>query len=176
MPSEYSFDGLSAIILSRFKEGPGHYQVSSGNYDILNGKNRKQAISGGYGERREFLPEHFFDRTGEAFIFSDVFNISFGKPEELKATTGLHIIRSIYCRVCATEVGWRYDRAPSDVERYKEGKYLLGTCLIQPTTELHERVKDISSYTSAHSQFLRQAQQQYDQMQRESDRQQSGER
>ncbi|THV53491.1 hypothetical protein BGAL_0049g00260 [Botrytis galanthina] len=68
MPSEYSFDDLRAIIHSRFKEGPGQYQVSSGNYEILNGKNRKQIISarccerygcyetGGCRERRGFSP------------------------------------------------------------------------------------------------------------------------
>ncbi|TEY81030.1 hypothetical protein BOTCAL_0035g00230 [Botryotinia calthae] len=56
IPSEYSFDDLRATIHSRFKEGPGHYQVSSVHYDILNGKNRKQVISAGSCERREFLP------------------------------------------------------------------------------------------------------------------------
>ncbi|TGO86532.1 hypothetical protein BPOR_0295g00050 [Botrytis porri] len=56
VPSEYSFDDLRAIIHSRFKEGPGKYQVLSGNYEILNGKNRKQVMSAGYCERRGFLP------------------------------------------------------------------------------------------------------------------------
>ncbi|TGO61450.1 hypothetical protein BCON_0027g00370 [Botryotinia convoluta] len=307
-PSEYSFDDLRAIIHSHFKQGPGQYQVSSGNYEILNGKNRKQIMSAGYCERRRFLPgstrtmaiilddvlkhgdefcpmprcgsrtsspvigggrtcdecgiwfdsdsgsrrrepsnldsslfeapivdtssgseiplktsqrqlddiddlmafrnikidglvklkgkykygckkcdantdlcqygdTHFLGRTGKAFLFTDVVNISLGKPEEIKTTIGRSIIRNISCRACATEIGWRYDYSLDDAEKYTEGKYLLETCLIQPTTEVLERVKNIASCPLEQNRLQLQRQlQQYEEMQKESDRQRSSER
>lgn len=59
-------------------------------------------------------------------------------------TTGLHIVRDIYCCKCGTTLGWKYvrivrflfrtpalvtqppqDRAFEASQRYKEGKYIL---------------------------------------------------
>ncbi|KAB8298850.1 hypothetical protein EYC80_001011 [Monilinia laxa] len=48
VPSDYSFGDLRALIQHRFKVGPGHSQVSNGNYEIFNSKNRKQIVSEEY--------------------------------------------------------------------------------------------------------------------------------
>ncbi|RAL61854.1 hypothetical protein DID88_002917 [Monilinia fructigena] len=45
VPSEYSFGDLQALIQHRFKVGPGHSQVSNGNYEIFNSKNKKKIMS-----------------------------------------------------------------------------------------------------------------------------------
>lgn len=45
VPSEYTPGDLEAIIQRRFKIGPGHTQVQSGSFQLLNSSNRAQIIS-----------------------------------------------------------------------------------------------------------------------------------
>lgn len=40
-------------------------------------------------------------------------------------TTGRHIVRDIACRQCKETVGWKYDKAYEQAEKYKEGKFIL---------------------------------------------------
>lgn len=40
-------------------------------------------------------------------------------------TTGRHEVRDISCRQCKETVGWKYDKAFEEREKYKEGKYIL---------------------------------------------------
>ncbi|TGO66662.1 hypothetical protein BOTNAR_0056g00010 [Botryotinia narcissicola] len=63
----------------------------------------------------------FLGRTGKAFVFTNAVNISLGKQEEIETPIGRYIIRNISCRACATEIGWRYDYAQGDAEKYPEG-------------------------------------------------------
>uniref|UniRef100_A0A061SHD5 Protein yippee-like n=1 Tax=Tetraselmis sp. GSL018 TaxID=582737 RepID=A0A061SHD5_9CHLO len=40
-------------------------------------------------------------------------------------TTGLHTVSDIYCNGCMQLVGWRYDEAFEQSQKYKEGKFIL---------------------------------------------------
>ena len=40
-------------------------------------------------------------------------------------TTGIHVVRDLFCVSCSTILGWRYELAHEDREKYKEGKYIL---------------------------------------------------
>lgn len=40
-------------------------------------------------------------------------------------TTGRHVVRDLYCVSCNTLLGWKYLKAFSEREKYKEGKYIL---------------------------------------------------
>lgn len=40
-------------------------------------------------------------------------------------TTGRHLVRDIACRQCSENVGWKYDKAFEQSEKYKEGKFIL---------------------------------------------------
>lgn len=40
-------------------------------------------------------------------------------------TTGNHTVRDIYCCKCKTILGWKYDKAYEQSQKYKEGKYIL---------------------------------------------------
>jgi len=40
-------------------------------------------------------------------------------------TTGRHVVRDICCKQCKETVGWKYDRAYEQTEKYKEGKFIL---------------------------------------------------
>ena len=44
---------------------------------------------------------------------------------ERNMTTGRHIVRDIKCRQCKDTVGWKYDKAYEQNEKYKEGKFIL---------------------------------------------------
>ncbi|TXT12973.1 hypothetical protein VHUM_01374 [Vanrija humicola] len=44
--------------------------------------------------------------------------------------TGRHTVRDLFCQVCHTCVGWKYDYAYELAEKYKEGKFILERELI----------------------------------------------
>ena len=49
-------------------------------------------------------------------------------------TTGRHIVRDIKCRQCQQNVGWTYDKAFEQSEKYKEGKFILEAELLTMVT------------------------------------------
>ena len=52
-------------------------------------------------------------------------NVTQAEATERSMTTGRHIVRDINCRQCKETVGWKYDKAFEQTEKYKEGKYIL---------------------------------------------------
>ncbi|BDA48112.1 Protein yippee-like 4 [Coccomyxa sp. Obi] len=67
----------------------------------------------------------FQGRHGRAFLFNHVVNITLGPKEERLLMTGLHTVADIYCTSCSTVLGWKYERAFEESQKYKEGKYIL---------------------------------------------------
>jgi hypothetical protein len=39
--------------------------------------------------------------------------------------TGLHTVADIYCCDCHGVLGWKYERAYEESQRYKEGKFIF---------------------------------------------------
>lgn len=52
-------------------------------------------------------------------------NIMVGQREDRMFITGLHTVVDVYCSDCNEVLGWRYERAHEDSQRYKEGRVLL---------------------------------------------------
>ncbi|BAH94846.1 Os10g0369500 [Oryza sativa Japonica Group] len=52
-------------------------------------------------------------------------NISLGPNEDRYLMTGLHTVKDIYCSCCQQILGWRYEKAYEESEKYKEGKFIL---------------------------------------------------
>ncbi|KAI9034466.1 peptidylprolyl isomerase [Hyaloraphidium curvatum] len=73
----------------------------------------------------EVLSKAFQGQYGRGYLFSKVVNVFEGPLEERSMTTGLHSVRDVYCSSCNTLIGWKYERAYSEDQRYKEGKYIL---------------------------------------------------
>ncbi|PHH75140.1 hypothetical protein CDD83_4452 [Cordyceps sp. RAO-2017] len=69
--------------------------------------------------------EDIISRHGKAYLFHNVVNIDAGEPNERNMTTGRHVVRDILCRQCKETVGWKYDKAYENSEKYKEGKFIL---------------------------------------------------
>lgn len=62
---------------------------------------------------------------GRAYLFKHVVNISLGPSEDRQLLTGLHTVNDIYCSCCQRLLGWRYEKAYDEDQKYKEGKYIL---------------------------------------------------
>lgn len=70
-------------------------------------------------------PQNFRGQHGKAYLFNAVVNIDTGEQSDRNMTTGRHLVRDISCRGCKETVGWKYDRAFENPEKYKEGKFIL---------------------------------------------------
>lgn len=70
-------------------------------------------------------PQNFRGQHGKAYLFNAVVNIDTGEQSDRNMTTGRHLVRDISCRGCKETVGWKYDKAFENPEKYKEGKFIL---------------------------------------------------
>jgi len=70
----------------------------------------------------------FHSRNGKAYLFRMVVNISCGSPEDRRMVTGLHTVSDIFCRVCAQNLGWRYEYAYEESQRYKVRESRVLSC------------------------------------------------
>ncbi|OEL21742.1 putative yippee-like protein [Dichanthelium oligosanthes] len=95
------------------------------------------------------ISRDFYGRTGRAYLFDHVLstfdpclpaqtwllkpffcqyfsvNICLGPTEDRYLVTGLHTVNDIYCCCCQQILGWRYEKAYDQSQKYKEGKYIL---------------------------------------------------
>ncbi|KAJ3182827.1 hypothetical protein HDU85_002430 [Gaertneriomyces sp. JEL0708] len=63
----------------------------------------------------------FQGHHGKAWLFDEVVNIIEGEPEDRPMTTGHHTVKDIYCTNCRELLGWKYERAEDESQKYKEG-------------------------------------------------------
>ncbi|CAO2142007.1 unnamed protein product [Urochloa humidicola] len=73
----------------------------------------------------DIISKAFQGRNGRAFLFSHAMNISVGPKEDRHLMTGLHTVADIYCHDCREVLGWKYERAYEESQRYKEGKFIF---------------------------------------------------
>ncbi|KAG9247838.1 yippee-like protein [Calycina marina] len=93
-------------------------------------KNCKTHLS----NHEDIISRNFRGQHGKAYLFSTVVNTISGEPSERNMTTGRHVVRDISCRQCKKTVGWKYDRAYENSEKYKEGKFILEAELLCKVT------------------------------------------
>ena len=76
----------------------------------------------------------FHSRSGKAYLFDAVVNVSWrsGEAEERIMTTGKHMVHDIHGNKCLRVVGWRYERAFEQSQKYKEGKFVLERAKLNP--------------------------------------------
>ncbi|KAF8072466.1 ypel3 [Scenedesmus sp. PABB004] len=74
---------------------------------------------------RSPAPQAFQGRRGRAYLFNSVVNVSLGPKEDRMLITGLHTVADIFCTVCNTNLGWKYEMAFEEGQKYKEGKFIL---------------------------------------------------
>jgi len=54
-----------------------------------------------------------------------VINIKTGAKEDRLLITGLHTVADISCISCNTVLGWKYEQAFEESQKYKEGKFII---------------------------------------------------
>jgi hypothetical protein len=52
-------------------------------------------------------------------------NVCLRPKENRMLITGLHVVADIYCNCCQQILGWKYEEAFEEKEKYKEGKYII---------------------------------------------------
>ncbi|KAL5107600.1 Protein yippee [Taenia crassiceps] len=80
--------------------------------------------------RDELLSTRFTGSTGRAFLFHRVVNVTFSEIQDRVMITGRHLVRDVLCINCGNKLGWMYEYAMEESQRYKEGKVILEEALI----------------------------------------------
>lgn len=73
----------------------------------------------------DIISKAFQGRRGRAYLFNSVVNVSLGPKENRMLITGLHTVADIFCTVCDANLGWKYEMAYEEGQKYKEGKFIL---------------------------------------------------
>lgn len=54
--------------------------------------------------------------------------------------TGRHFVRFVSCKKCNTKLGWMYEFATEENQRYKEGKVILERALVVERNGLEHEI------------------------------------
>ncbi|KAL6349239.1 hypothetical protein AAG906_033895 [Vitis piasezkii] len=73
----------------------------------------------------DVISKAFQGRHGRAFLFSHAMNVNVGPKEDRHLMTGLHTVADVFCCDCRQVLGWKYERAYEESQKYKEGKFIL---------------------------------------------------
>ena len=80
--------------------------------------------------RAELISTRFTGATGRAFLFNRVVNLNYSDCQDRVMLTGRHMVRDVSCKNCDTKLGWLYEFATEDNQRYKEGRVILERALV----------------------------------------------
>lgn len=56
-------------------------------------------------------------------------------PSQRQLVTGVHTVCDVRCLFCNSMLGWKYEGAEEDSQRYKVGKYILETKMVCPSSD-----------------------------------------
>eukprot|EP00050_Salpingoeca_kvevrii_P012931 m.25742 g.25742 ORF g.25742 m.25742 type:complete len:114 (-) comp4480_c0_seq1:217-558(-) len=73
----------------------------------------------------QLVSKSFQGRHGRAYLFNEVVNVDSGPVEQRELMTGLHAIADLHCSSCSSYLGWRYENAFEQEQKYKVGKCIL---------------------------------------------------
>lgn len=55
---------------------------------------------------------------GRAYLFKRVVNLTFSQVQDRIMLTGRHMVRDVMCKNCKTKLGWMYEFATEDTQKY----------------------------------------------------------
>jgi len=90
--------------------------------------------------RDELISTRFTGATGRAFLFNKVVNLNYSDVQDRVMLTGRHIVRDVSCKNCDTKLGWIYEFAMEENQRYKEGRVILERALITESDGLEHEI------------------------------------
>uniref|UniRef100_A0A8C3KN02 Protein yippee-like n=1 Tax=Calidris pygmaea TaxID=425635 RepID=A0A8C3KN02_9CHAR len=83
--------------------------------------------------------------TGRAFLFNKVVNLQYSEVQDRVMLTGRHMVRDVSCKNCNSKLGWIYEFATEDSQRYKEGRVILERALVRESEGFEEHVPSDNS-------------------------------
>ena len=90
--------------------------------------------------RSELLSTRFTGATGRAFLFKKVVNLVYSEVQDRVMLTGRHMVRDVSCKNCDVKLGWIYEFATEDSQRYKEGRVILERALVTETESFEDKL------------------------------------
>ena len=78
-----------------------------------------------FGAKDDVMSKNFHGKTGTAYLFSQSYNYITGRTEDREMLTGLHKVCDVYCAGCHLDIGWKYEYAFEETEKYKIGKVII---------------------------------------------------
>lgn len=73
----------------------------------------------------DLVSRSFQGNRGRAYLFNSVINILCGPAVQRELNTGSHAVADIFCSNCDKTLGWKYEKAFVETQKYKEGKYII---------------------------------------------------
>lgn len=73
----------------------------------------------------ELISRSFQGNRSRAYLFNSVINVSCGPSVQRELNTGAHSVADIFCTNCGTTIGWKYEKAFVETQKYKEGKFII---------------------------------------------------
>ncbi|XP_052869254.1 protein yippee [Anopheles bellator] len=80
--------------------------------------------------KRELISTRFTGATGRAYLFKRVVNLTYSQVQDRVMLTGRHMVRDVMCKNCKAKLGWMYEFATEETQKYKEGRVILEHALI----------------------------------------------
>lgn len=88
--------------------------------------------------RSQLVSTRFTGATGRAFLFNKVVNLNYSEVQDRVMLTGRHMVRDVSCKNCDAKLGWVYEFATDEQQRYKEGRVILERALVTESDGLTE--------------------------------------
>lgn len=79
------------------------------------------------------------------FFFLQVVNLQYSEVQDRVMLTGRHMVRDVSCKNCNSKLGWIYEFATEDSQRYKEGRVILERALVRESEGFEEHVPSDNS-------------------------------
>ncbi|XP_056648744.1 protein yippee-like 5 [Diorhabda sublineata] len=90
--------------------------------------------------RSELISTRFTGATGRAFLFNKVVNLTYSEVQDRVMLTGRHMVRDVSCKSCENKLGWMYEFATEDNQKYKEGRVILERALVTENDGIENRI------------------------------------
>lgn len=74
-----------------------------------------------------------------------VVNLQYSEVQDRVMLTGRHMVRDVSCKNCNSKLGWIYEFATEDSQRYKEGRVILERALVRESEGFEEHVPSDTS-------------------------------
>ncbi|CAG7680441.1 unnamed protein product [Allacma fusca] len=96
----------------------------------------KRLLKKGIGGDGENFPGAYW---WQPVVLVRVVNLNYSEVQDRVMLTGRHMVRDVSCKNCDAKLGWIYEFATEENQRYKEGRVILERALVTESDGIDER-------------------------------------